>query len=73
MLSDAKKPDSFWEEALNTVVYVINLSSIVALKGKFPDRVWSGKNISYDHLRVFGCKYSIHVPKDERSKLDIKN
>jgi hypothetical protein len=21
--------------------------------------IWSGKNVSYDHLRVFGCKASV--------------
>ncbi|GJX93178.1 retrovirus-related pol polyprotein from transposon TNT 1-94 [Tanacetum coccineum] len=35
--------------------------------------VWSGKDVSYHHLRVFGCKASVHIPKDERSKLDVKN
>nr|GFA75333.1 retrovirus-related Pol polyprotein from transposon TNT 1-94 [Tanacetum cinerariifolium] len=35
--------------------------------------VWSGKDVSYSHLRVFGCKASVHIPKDERSKLDVKN
>jgi hypothetical protein len=27
---------------------------------------------SYDHLRVFGCRAFVHIPKDERSKLDSK-
>jgi len=72
MLSDAKLPDSFWAEALNTAAYIINLSPAVALNGDVPDRVWSGKNVSYDHLKVFGCKAFVHVPKDERSKLDVK-
>ncbi|KAB5560993.1 hypothetical protein DKX38_005950 [Salix brachista] len=36
------------------------------------DRVWNGKDVSYDHLRVFGCKAFVHIPKDERSKLDVK-
>ncbi|GMJ10476.1 hypothetical protein HRI_004716700 [Hibiscus trionum] len=35
-------------------------------------RVWFGKDVSYDHLRVFGCKTFVHVLKDERSKLDAK-
>ncbi|GJU87980.1 putative RNA-directed DNA polymerase [Tanacetum coccineum] len=34
--------------------------------------VWSGKDVSYHHLRVFGCKAYVHIPKDERSKLDVK-
>ena len=25
-----------------------------------------------DLLRVFGCKAFVHIPKDERSKLDAK-
>ncbi|GJT46799.1 retrovirus-related pol polyprotein from transposon TNT 1-94 [Tanacetum coccineum] len=32
----------------------------------------SGKDVSYYHLRVFRCKASVHIPKDERSKLDVK-
>ncbi|KAH0717971.1 hypothetical protein KY285_014002 [Solanum tuberosum] len=59
-------------EALNTVAYVINLSPTVALNGDDPDRVWSGKNVSYDRLKVFRCKAFVHVSKDERSKLDAK-
>ncbi|RDY13920.1 hypothetical protein CR513_01100, partial [Mucuna pruriens] len=34
--------------------------------------IWFGKDVKYDHLRVFGCKAFVHVPKDERSKLDMK-
>ena len=28
--------------------------------------------MSYKHLKVFGCKAFVHVPRDERSKLDSK-
>ncbi|GKA65380.1 putative RNA-directed DNA polymerase [Tanacetum coccineum] len=45
----------------------------VAFTCRVPDIVWSGKDVSYHHLRVFGCKASVHIPKDERSKLDAKN
>ena len=58
---DAKLSDSFWAEALNTAAYVINLSPAVSLDGDVPDRVWTGKNVSYDHLRVFGCKTFVHL------------
>ena len=72
LLAEAKLPFLFWAEALCTVAHVINLSPAVALDGDVPDRVWTGKNVSYDHLRVFGCKAFVHVLKDERSKLDVK-
>lgn len=53
-------------------MHVINLSPAVALNAEVPDTIWFGKKVRYDHLRVFGCKAYVHVPKDERSKLDAK-
>ena len=72
MLSHSKLSKSFWEEAIRTSIDLINLSPSVPLKGDVLERVWTGKNVSYDHLRVFGCKAFVHIPKDERSKLDVK-
>lgn len=72
MLSHAKLPNQFWAEALMTALYVINWSPCVPLGGDIPQRVWSGKEVSYKHLRVFGCRAFVHVPKDERSKLESK-
>ena len=72
MLLESKLPQSFWGEALCVASYVINLTPTIALQGDVPENVWTGKNTSYDHLRVFGCKAYVHVPRDERSKLDAK-
>ena len=72
LLSQAGLPNSFWGEALSTVVYVLNRSPSIPLQHKVPEKVWSGKDVSYDHLRVFGCKAFVHIPKDERSKLEVK-
>ena len=57
---------------MNTVVHVLNLTRCVPLEFDVLDRIWSNNEISYDHLRVFGCKTFVHIPKDERSKLDAK-
>ena len=73
MLSEAKLPKHFWGEALYTTMHVINLSLAIALNSEVPNKIWFGKNVKYDHLRVFGCKSFVHVPKDERSKLDAKS
>ncbi|RDX82832.1 hypothetical protein CR513_36333, partial [Mucuna pruriens] len=59
-------------ETLYTTVHVINLNPAVALNIEVPDKIWFDKDVKYDHLRVFGCKTLMHVPKDERSKLDMK-
>ena len=73
MLSEAKLPKHFWSEALYTAMYVINLSPAVALNNEVPNKFWFGKNVNYDHSRVYGYKSFVHVPKDERSKLDARS
>ena len=55
------------------VVYLLNKSPSVPLKGNVPQRVWAGRSVSYQHLRVFGCLAYVHVAKDQRSKLDNKS
>ncbi|KAJ8504994.1 hypothetical protein OPV22_005880 [Ensete ventricosum] len=72
MLSQAKLPKRFWDEALRTAVDVINLSPCTALDGDVVEHVWSGKDVSYRHLRVFGCRAFTYVSNNERSKLDGK-
>uniref|UniRef100_A0A0D3AGD1 Retroviral polymerase SH3-like domain-containing protein n=1 Tax=Brassica oleracea var. oleracea TaxID=109376 RepID=A0A0D3AGD1_BRAOL len=53
--------------------HVLNLSPSAPLDGDILERVWTGKDVSYSHLRVFGCKAFVHIPKDERSKLEMKS
>jgi len=65
-------PKYFWGGALYIVVHVINLSSIVVLLANVFNTMWYEKDVSYNHLRVFGSKTFVHVSKDERSKLDVK-
>ena len=72
MLSHSKLPKSFWGEVMRTSIDLINLSPPIPLKGYVLERVWTGKDVSYDHSRVFGFKEFFHIPKDERSKLDVK-
>ena len=72
MLSDAKLLKSFLVEAMRTTADLINHSPSAPLDGNVPERVWTEKNVSYKHLRVFGCRAYVHICKDKRSKLDDK-
>ena len=67
MLSLSKLLKSFWGEAMRTSIDFINLSILVPLKGDVPKRVWTRKDVSNDHLRVFGCRAFFSYPK-----LDVK-
>ncbi|KAM1738797.1 hypothetical protein ACFX11_014582 [Malus domestica] len=72
MLRTAKLSKQFWGEAVRTACYLINRSPSVPLGLDVPERVWTGNDVPYSHLKVFGCKAFVHVPKEQRSKLDYK-
>ena len=55
------------------VVYVINRSPSVPLEGDIPQKVWTCKDVSYRHLKVFCCLAYVHIAKDRRGKIDSKS
>jgi hypothetical protein len=57
---------------VGTTCYLVNRSPSSTLDDKTPHEVWSGKKPSLQNLRVFGCDDYVHVPKENRSKLDKK-
>ncbi|KAE8674058.1 hypothetical protein F3Y22_tig00111769pilonHSYRG00329 [Hibiscus syriacus] len=70
---NAGLPKHFWAEAVNMACYFINRSPRASLAGKVAEEVWTGHDVSFDNLRIFGCPAYVHVPADERSKLDAKS
>ncbi|CAH9105587.1 unnamed protein product, partial [Cuscuta europaea] len=72
MLNMTKLPKSFWGEVVNTACYLINRSPSVPLNFEVPERLWTGKDPTYSHLRVFGCSSYAHVSKELRQKLDAR-
>ena len=73
MLSNANLPNGFWAEAVATIVHLINRSPKKAIDEKVPELMWSRKQPSYKHLRVFGCEAYCHIPKEFRDKLAPKS
>ena len=55
-----------------TTTYVINISPSVPFDGDVPQRVWTDKDVSYRHLKLFGCLAYAHVAKEKWGKLDPK-
>ena len=51
---------------------MINISHS-SLEGNTPQRVWTAKDVSYQHLKVLGCLAYVHVAKDRRGKLGSKS
>jgi hypothetical protein len=72
MLSDKNIPKTFWPEAVNWTIYVLNRCPTLAVKDVTPE-AWSGVKPSVDHFRVFGCIAHVHVPEERRTKLDNRS
>ncbi|RVX02449.1 Retrovirus-related Pol polyprotein from transposon TNT 1-94 [Vitis vinifera] len=45
----------------------------VPMEFRLPEEVWSGKEVKFSHLKVFGCVSYVHIDSDARSKLDAKS
>ena len=65
--------NKFWVEAVNMACYLINRSPRATLHGKVVDEVWIGSQVDYSSLRLFGCPTYVHIPNEDRSKLDEKS
>jgi transposase InsO family protein len=73
MLSGVRLGKSFWVEVVSTTCYLVNRSPSSILDDKTLKEVWNGKKNSLTHLKVFGCDAYVHVPKENKSKLDKKD
>ena len=73
MLSEKKIPKSFWPEAVNWTVHVLNRSPTLIVKNMTPEEAWSGIKPSVEHFRVFGCVSHVHIPDAKRTKLEDKS
>lgn len=64
---------NFWAEAVNTTVYLKDRSPTAALDGITPYECLFKRKPGVAHLRVFGCIAFVHVPANQRKKLDPKS
>ena len=65
-------PKTFWPEAVNWSVHILNRSPTFSVKNMTPKEAWSGHKPAVDHFRIFGCVAYVHIPDPKRIKLDAK-
>lgn len=70
MLLSAKLPQTFWAEAVATAAYVRNRMVHRNLENGVPEGIWTERQPSVKHLKVFGCLAYTHLPSQGRRKLD---
>ena len=66
-------PKTLWADVVSTTAYLINREPSVLMEFRLPEKVWSGKEVKFSHLKVFSCVSYIHIDSDARSKLDAKS
>ena len=72
MLNGVVLGQELWAEAVGTTCYLVNQSPSPALDDKTPHEVGTENKPSLQHLRVFRCDAYVHVPKENRTKMDKK-
>lgn len=73
MLYDAGLPKQYWAEAVESAAHIINRSPTRVLDHVTPMEKLTGKKPNISHLRIFGCKAMVHMPKEKRLKWDSKS
>ncbi|PNY07765.1 putative copia-type polyprotein [Trifolium pratense] len=72
MLTNKNVPKTFWPEAVNWSVHILNRCPTFSVKNMTPEEAWCGHKPAVDHFRVFGSIAYVHVPDQKRKKLDNK-
>jgi hypothetical protein len=65
MLQNMCVPNRFWAEAMLTTIYLLNRSSMMAVKKKNLEKAWSGRNPKVNHLKVFGSTAFTWIPNEK--------
>jgi len=68
LFGNTNLPLKLWPEALFTAVHLKNRFPHSALRGNItPDEAWFGIKPSVKHLRTWGCKAAVLIPKDGKN------
>ena len=71
MSIDGELSNRFWGEAVLTANYLQNRLPSRKLS-KTPFQLFHKKQPDLSHIQAFGCYPYVYVPKEKRSKLDVK-
>ena len=67
MLYEVYLSQNFWAEAAATAVYLRNRSPSKFLKNVTPYEIFNENKPNVSHLKVFGCKAMVHIPKAKQN------
>jgi transposase InsO family protein len=72
MLTTKHLSNGYWDEAVATTVYILNICLTKSVKNKVPQEASTTSKHNVAHLKVFGCVTYAHVPDELRRKMENK-
>ena len=66
-------PLQFWEDVVDTVVYLINKGPSSSLDGGIPKEARTWEKVKYSFQRTFSCDAFVHIDKENRTKIEAKS
>ena len=74
ILSTSGLPQSFWANACETAVYLLNHTGVSPEENKSLREHWTGEpTVKLDHLKAFGIECYAYIPMNLRCKFDDKS
>lgn len=70
---NARLAKNFWANAVSMACFLINRSPRELLDGKVAEEAWTSNEVDFTDLWVFGCPSYMHIPSEERLKIDPKS
>jgi hypothetical protein len=70
MLKEAKLPNTFWREVINTTIYILNRAQIRVNNNETSYELWKGRHTTVRFFKVFGSKCYIKRNEDNLGKFD---
>ncbi|MBW0500222.1 hypothetical protein O181_039937 [Austropuccinia psidii MF-1] len=67
LMNPTNLPNQYWAEAVNTAVFLSNLSPTHSRNNKSPQFLWSNASPNLSGLHTFGCQSVIHNIKRQRN------
>ena len=66
-------PLQFVEDAMDTIVYLINKGASSSLDDGILEEALTSKEVNYSFLRTFGCEASVHIDKENITKIKVES
>jgi hypothetical protein len=70
MMNERNMPQTYWVEAIHTIVHILNKAHLRPHSDKTPYELWFGRPASIKHFKVFGSKCYIKNNDENIGKYD---